>query len=198
MSFEKLYPKIPTAPNDNEQSIFIKNTLNSKLDDLKKFKDKFNTKHEKYNKIINRLMILNATASTISVSSGITSITSAATLIGIPISIGLGGLALVGSISTGIITVLIKKYQKKIDRVIKLHDIVTNGTAIFENTISKTLKDQNIDSNEFEMLQNIYYQTLENLSISDKKLRTETRDQFEKNLLVEMQNIKKSLHVNAS
>ena len=42
--------------------------------------------------------------------------------------------------------------------MIKLHDIVTNGTAIFVNTISKTLKDQNIDSNEFEILQNIYYQ----------------------------------------
>ena len=39
MIFEKLYPKIPTTPNDNEQSIFIKNTLNSILDDLKKFKD---------------------------------------------------------------------------------------------------------------------------------------------------------------
>ena len=52
MSF-KIYPKLPTAPEDSsEQDEFNTSVINSELEVLIKLKDKFNTKYEKYNKVI--------------------------------------------------------------------------------------------------------------------------------------------------
>ena len=52
MSF-KIYPKLPTAPeNSSEQDKLNTNTINSELHELLQLKDKFNTKYNKYNKVI--------------------------------------------------------------------------------------------------------------------------------------------------
>ena len=52
MSF-KIYPKLPTAPEDSsERDRFNTSVVNSDLKELIKLKDKFNTKYEKYNKVI--------------------------------------------------------------------------------------------------------------------------------------------------
>ena len=48
-----------------------------------------------------------------------------ATFIGIPVSAALGAASMTGAISSGIILVLTKKYQKKLKKVTKLIDIVT-------------------------------------------------------------------------
>ena len=62
MSF-KIYPKLPTAAEDsNVQDKFNTNTINSELHELLQLKDKFNTRYEKYNKVIERLMLLNASS----------------------------------------------------------------------------------------------------------------------------------------
>ena len=60
-------------------------------------------------------MHLNASSSSLTIGSSISSIATAATIVGIPVSAGLGGVALAGSISTG----LTKKYQKKLSKVIR-------------------------------------------------------------------------------
>ena len=52
MSF-KIYPKLPTAAEDSSvQDKFNTNAINSQLHELLQLKDKFNTKYEKYNKVI--------------------------------------------------------------------------------------------------------------------------------------------------
>ena len=195
----KIYPKLPTPPEDSsDQEKFNSNLVNSEFQEIIKLKDKFSMKYKKYNKILDNLMLLNASSNAITIGSGISSIATAATIFGIPVSVGLGGIALVGSISTGLSTALVKKYQKKLDKVMKLSDIVTSTIAVFEVSISKALNDGKIDFNEFNALQRSYYTALDKLSSTDKNMQAETRGQFEKNLLQEIQSIKTTLNSNAS
>ena len=70
----------------------------------------FKKKYKKYNKILNRLMWLNACSSGISLATGISSVTTFATFIGLPVSISLGAASLTGVIASGIISMLTKKY----------------------------------------------------------------------------------------
>ena len=80
----------------------------------------FKKKYKKYNKILNRLTWLNACSSGISIATGISSVTTFATFIDLPVSIPLGAASLTGAIASGIISVLTKKYQQKLKKVTKL------------------------------------------------------------------------------
>ena len=156
MSF-KIYPKLPTAAEDSSvQDKFNTNTINSELHELLQLKDKFNTKYDKYNKVIEQLMLLNASSSALTIGSSVSSIATAATIVDIPVSAGLGGVALAGSISVGLIRALVKKYQKKLNKVMKLYNIATSATAVFKTSILQALNDGKIDLKEFQLLQGTY------------------------------------------
>ena len=107
---------------------------------LKNKEQMFKQKYEKYNKILNRLTWLNAWSSGISIATGISSVATFATFIGIPVSISLGAASMTGAITSGIISTLTKKYQKKLRKVTKLIDIVTPALVVFERVISGALK----------------------------------------------------------
>ena len=92
---------------------------------LKNKEQMFEQKYEKYNKILNRLMWLNACSSGISVATGISSVATFATFVGILVSMALGVASMTGAIASGIISVLAKKYQKIVKKVTNLIDIVT-------------------------------------------------------------------------
>ena len=77
----------------------------------------FQQKYEKYTKILNRLTWLNACSSGISIATGISSVTTLATFVRLPVSISLGAASLTGTIASGIISTLTKKYQKKLKKV---------------------------------------------------------------------------------
>ena len=191
----KIYPVLPSAPEDSsEQDKFNRKTINYEFRELVTLKNKFNKKYEKYNRVLDRFMLVNAASSGISIASGIGSLATLSTFLGIPVSIPLGALSLTGASITGITTVLIKKYHKKLQKVMTLYDIVTSGIAIFETSVSRSLNDGMIDLKEFQMLQGIYYQALSKLSSTDRKMETETRSKFEKNMLDEVQNIKRRLN----
>ena len=91
---------------------------------LKNKEQIFKQKYEKYTKILNRLTWLNACSSGISVATGISSVATFATLVGLPVSISLGAASLTGVIASGIISMLTKMYQKKLIKVTRLIDIV--------------------------------------------------------------------------
>ena len=65
-------------------------------------------------------MWLNACSSGITIATGISSVVTFATFIGIPVSISLSAASLTGMIASGIILTLTKKYQKKLKKVTKL------------------------------------------------------------------------------
>ena len=74
----------------------------------------FKKKYEKYTKILNQLTWLNACSSGISLATGISSVATFTTFVGLPVSISLGAASLTGAIASGIISTLTKKYQKKL------------------------------------------------------------------------------------
>ena len=73
----------------------------------------FKKKYEKYTKILNRLVWLNACSNGLSIATGISSVATFATFIGLPVSILLGAVSLTGAIAGGKISTLTKKYQNK-------------------------------------------------------------------------------------
>ena len=83
-----------------------------------------------------------------------------------------------------------KKYQKKLSKVTKLTNIVMSATAVFETSVSKVLNNGKIDDEEFNMLQTLYFKTINELMGVGRKMGAENRHQFEKSLLEEINDIK--------
>ena len=151
----------------------------------------FKQKYEKYTKILSRLTWLNACSSGISVATGISSVATFATFIGIPVSISLGAASLTGAIASGIISTLTKKYQKKLKKVTHLIDIVTRATVVFERVIPGALKEGIIDEEEFNTLQTLHLETLNELTGVNRRTEAENRSLVEKSLMEEINEIKK-------
>ena len=134
MTEYKLYPNLPPmvppplagpSGSENPQVAYHLSVIQAKMQGLKNKEQMFKQKYEKYNKILNRLTWLNACSSRISVATGISSVATFTTFIGLPVSVALGAASPTGAIASGIISTLTKKYQKKLKKVTKLIDIVT-------------------------------------------------------------------------
>ena len=104
----------------------------------------------------------------------------------------LGEASMTGVIASGIILVLTKKYQQRLKKVMRLTDIVTPALVVFERVVSGSLKDAVIDEEEFNMLQTLYLETLNELTDIDRRMEVEHRFLVEKSLLEEINEIKKS------
>ena len=102
-----------------------------------------------------------------------------ATFIGLPVSIPLGVVSLAGASVSGVATVLTKKYQKKLSKVTKLTDIITSALALFERVVSKALKNGKIDEEEFNSIEKLHLETINELTGVDLKMAVENRTQFE-------------------
>ena len=75
---------------------------------------------------------------------------------------------------------LSKKYQKKLKEVTQLINIVTRATVVFERVISGALKDGIIDEEEFNTLQMLHLETLNELTGVDRRMEVENRSLVEK------------------
>ena len=91
MTDYKLYPNLPSAPSENPQVAYLLSAIQAKMQGLKNKEQMFKQKYEKYNKILNRLTWLNACSSRISIATGISSIATFATFVGLPVSMVLVG-----------------------------------------------------------------------------------------------------------
>ena len=183
-----IYPTIPSAPEDTQVAYHL-NIIQSKQQGLLKSEERCKKKYKKYTKILDRLVWLNACSSGISVASGISIVATLSTLISLPVSIPLGVISLTGVSVSGVATIT-KKYQKKLSKVTKLTDIITPALAVFETRVSKALKNGKIDEEEFNMLQTLHLKVLNELTGVDRKMEAENRNQFEKSLLEEGNDIK--------
>ena len=192
MTDYKLYRNLPSAPPENPQVTYHLNVVQAKRQGVISKEQKFKQKYKKYTKILNRLVWLNPCSSGISVATGISSVAAFATFIGRHVSI-LGAASLTGAIASGIISAITRKYQKKLEQVTKLIDIVTPALVIFERVVSGTLKDGVIYEKEFNMLQMLHIETLKELTSVDCSMEAENRSLVEKSLLEEINNKKKNL-----
>ena len=152
----------------------------------------FKKKYKKYNRILNQLTWLNACSSGISIATGISSVETFATFIGIPVSAALGAASMTGAIASRIISVLTKKYQKKLKKVMLLIDIVTPALVIFERVVSGALKYGIINEEEFNTLQTLHLETLNELTGIARRMEAEHRSLVEKRLLEEINELKKA------
>ena len=88
-----------------------------------KLEERYKEKYKKYTKILDRLVELNACTSGLSVATGISSVATLSTFIGLPVSIPLGAVSLARASVSGVTTALTEKYQKKLTKVTKMTDI---------------------------------------------------------------------------
>ena len=113
------YPPLPPealGPRsaENPQIPYHLNVVEAKRRGLIAKEVIFKKKYKKYNKILNRLTWLDACSSRICIATGISSMATFATFIGIPVSAALGAASMTGAIASGIISIQTKKYQQKL------------------------------------------------------------------------------------
>ena len=193
MTEYKLYPNCPpsAAPPENPQAAYHLSVIQAKMQGLKNKEQMFKQKHEKYTKILNRLTWLNACLSGISIATGISSVATFATFVGLPVSMALGAASLTGVIASGIISTLTKKCQKKLKKATKLIDLVTPTLAVFERVLSGAFKNGVIDEEEFNTLQILHLETLNELTDVNHNMEAKNRSLVEKSLMEEINEIKK-------
>ena len=197
MTDYKLYPNLSLTLPEYPHVAYHLRIIQAKMQGLKNKEQMFKKKYEKYTKRLNRLMWLNACSSRISIATGISSVSAFATFVGLPVSMALGAASMTGAIASGIISVLAKKYQKKLKKVTKLIDIVTPALVVFERVISGPLKDGIIDEKEFNTLQTLHLETLNELTGLDCRMEAENRSLVEKSLMEEINELKKKAETKA-
>ena len=197
MTDYKLYPNLPLAPPENPQVAYHLSVIRAKMQGLKNKEQMFKKKHEKYTKILNRLTWLNACSSRISIATGISSVATFTTFVGLPVSMAFCAASLTGAIASGIISMLTNKYQKKLKKVTKLIDIVTPALVVFERVISGALKNGVIDEEEFNNLQTLHFETLNELTGVDRRVEVENRSLVKKSLMEEINELKKKAETKA-
>ena len=109
----------------------------------------------------------------------------------------LGVASVTGKIASGIISVLAKKYQKKLKKVTRLIDIVTPALVVFERVGSGALKNGVIGEEEFNTLQTLHLETLNELTGVGRRMEAENRSLVEKSLMEEISELKKKVETKA-
>ena len=128
----------------------------------------------------------------------VSTIGTAFTVVGLPISASLGVVSTV-SICVGRILLLIsRKYKKKLLKCYELLDKITSSLATFEVLISLTLDDGTvIDTKEFHKLQTLYLQLMTYVRNIDRKIKVQTEESFQKTIMDEIKNLKKFWNKNS-
>ena len=92
----------------------------------------------------------------------------------------LGAASMTGEIASGIISVLAKEYQKKLKKLTRLIDIVTPAFVVFERVISGALENGIINEEEFNTLQTLHLETLNELTSVNRRMEAVNRSLVEK------------------
>ena len=126
--------------------------------------------------------------------SGVSTIGTLVTVVGLPIS---ASLAIVSTVSTCVGACLLltsRKYKKRLLKCYKLLNKITSSLATFETLISQSIDDDTvIDAKEFHKLQTMYLQLMTHVRNIDRKMKVQTEENFEKTITNEINNLKKAL-----
>ena len=161
--------------------------------DIPNLKEKYTEKQRKYKNAYNRLLHASTGASTVGVVSGVSTIGTAFTVVGLPISASLGVVSTISTCVGGVLLLTSKKY-KKLLKCYELLDKITSSLATFEILISLSIDDGTIiDAKEFHKLQTLYLQLMAHVRNIDRKMKVETEQNFQKTIMDEITNLKKAL-----
>ena len=103
---ENLYPQLPTVPSMNQESFNIE-MVRKYYQDIANLKEKYTEKQHRYKNVYNRLLH----ASTVS---GVSTIGTAFTIVGLPINVALGVVSTVSTCMGACLLLTSKKYKKKL------------------------------------------------------------------------------------
>ena len=152
---ENFYPQSPTAPSMSQESFNIEMVRNY-YQDIANLKEKYNEKQRKYKNAYNRLLHASTGASSVALVSGVSTIGTSVTVVGLPISTAL---AIVSTVSTCVGACLLltsRKYKKKLLKCYELLDKIASSLATFETLISLSNDDGTvIDAKEFHKFADI-------------------------------------------
>ena len=149
--------------------------------DITDLTNKYNEKQQKYKNAYNKLLNTSTAASSVHVISGVSTIGTAFTVVGLPISASLGVIGTVSTCPGGILLLSSKKYKKKLLKCYELLNKITSSLATFEVLISLSLDDGTvIDAKEFHKLQTLYLQLMTYVRSIDQKMKVQTEGTFKK------------------
>ena len=190
---ENLYPQLPTAPPISQESFNIE-MVRKYYQDTANLKEKYTEKQRKYKNAYDRLLHASTGASTVGAVSGVSTIGTAFTVVGLPISASLGVVSTVSTCVGACLLLTSKKYKKKLLKCYELLDRITSSLATYETLISLRIDDGSvINAKEFHKLQTLYLQLMAHVRNIDRKMKVQTEQNFQKTIMDEIVNLKKAL-----
>ena len=190
---ENLYPQMLTAPPMNQESFNIE-MVRKYYQDIANLKEKYTEKQRKCKNAYNRLLHASTGASSVALTSGVSTIGTSVTVVGLPIHASLGAVNTISTCVGACLLLTSKKYKKKLLKCYELLDKITTSLATFEILISLSLDDGNvIDAKEFHKLQTLYLQLMTHVRNIDRKMKVQTEENFQKTIMDGIVNLKKAL-----
>ena len=185
---ENLYPKLPSAPSISQESFNVE-TIRKYYQDITDLKNKYDEKQRKHKNAYNKLLNTSKAESTVGVVSGVSTIGTAFTVVGLPIRASLGVVSTVSTCMDGILLLISKKYKKKLLKCYELLDKITSSLATFEVLISLSPDDGTVtDAKEFHKLQTLYLQLMTYVGNIERKMKVQTEESFQKIIMDEIKN----------
>ena len=190
---ENLHPQVLTAPSMSQESFNIE-MVRKYYQDISNLTEKYNEKQRKYRNAYNRLLHASTGASTVGVVSGVSTIGTTFTIVGLPISVPLGIVSTLSACVGACLLLASKKYKKKLLKCYELLDKITSSLTNFEVLINLSLDDDTvIDAKEFHKLQTLYLQLMTYVRNIDRKMTVQMEESFQKTIMDEIVNLKKAL-----
>ena len=190
---ENLYPQLPTTPPISQESFNIE-MVRKYYQDIANLKENYTEKQRKYKNAYNRLLHASTGANTVGVVSGVSTIGTAFTVVGLSISASLGDVSTVSTCVGACLLLTSKKYKKKLLKCYELLDKITSSLATYETLISLSIDDGSvIDAKEFHKLQTLYLQLMAHVRNMDRKMKVQIEENFQKTIMDEIVNLKKAL-----
>ena len=166
-----MYPKLPNAPSISQESFTVE-TIRKYYQDITDLRNKYHEKQRKNKNSYSKLLHASTGASSVGVISGVSSIGTAFTVVGLPISVSLGVVSTVSTCVGGILLLSSKKYKKKLFKCYELLDKITSSLATFEVSTSLSLDYGTvIDAKEFHKLQTLYCLLMTYVRNIDRKMK---------------------------
>ena len=149
--------------------------------------EKYTEKQRKYENAYNRLIHASTGASSVALASGVSTIRTSFTIVGIPISVSLGVVSTVSTCLGACLLLTSRKYKMKLLKCYELLDKITTSLATFETLISLSIDDDSvIDAKEFHKLQTLYLQLMTHVRNIDRKMKVQTEENFQKTIMDEI------------
>ena len=188
----KSLPSIADCAIDESRKFNIE-IVRKYYQDIANLKQKYTEKQRKYKNAYNKLLHASTGASSVALVSDVSTIGTAFTFVDLPISTSSGIVSTVSTCVGECLLLTSRKYKKKLLKCYELLDKITSSLATFEVSISLGIDDDTvIDAKEFHKLQTLYLQLMTYVRNIDRKMKVETEESFQKTIMDEISNLKKS------